>query len=287
DALEKIAEIKPIYWVLHDMWMMTGGEAYTLDDNDYQTGNAKTPYAHYYPLCHPIIDRRQSYLEKKKQLWQKLAARITFIPVSHWLEGCLKSSYVYHPHLKIQTIPNGVDTTIFFDQHRRNWQKPRFLLFHTDNPFKGTPLAINALKKIDPSLFELYVVGKKIDGLGKQTIFERTNNRNLLNEYYNCVDVLIFPSLAENFPLTTLEAMATGVCVVASRVGGIEEQITEESGFLFERNNEESLFYVLQKLVELPIEVIRTKGMNAKSVVNSKFTKQIMEKSYKRVIEGF
>jgi glycosyltransferase involved in cell wall biosynthesis len=45
-------------------------------------------------------------------------------------------------------------------------------------------------------------------------------------------DVLLAPSRSEPFGLAVQEAMAMGVPVVASRVGGIPEQIDEESGIL-------------------------------------------------------
>ena len=42
-------------------------------------------------------------------------------------------------------------------------------------------------------------------------------------ELMNCLDVLILPSLNEGLPLVTLEALACGVNVVGSNVGGISE----------------------------------------------------------------
>lgn len=50
-------------------------------------------------------------------------------------------------------------------------------------------------------------------------------------ELMNCLDVLVLPSLNEGLPLVTLEALACGVNVVGSNVGGISESIGKENVF--------------------------------------------------------
>jgi N-acetyl-alpha-D-glucosaminyl L-malate synthase BshA len=67
-------------------------------------------------------------------------------------------------------------------------------------------------------------VGRHVDFLGK---------RQHVEELIPLADVLLMPSEMESFGLAALEAMACGVPVVATRVGGVPELITHGvDGFL-------------------------------------------------------
>jgi glycosyltransferase involved in cell wall biosynthesis len=56
-----------------------------------------------------------------------------------------------------------------------------------------------------------------------------------VQELLNCADVLLLPSDLESFGLAALEAMACGVPVVCSRVGGVPEVVTDGvEGYLVE-----------------------------------------------------
>ncbi len=45
--------------------------------------------------------------------------------------------------------------------------------------------------------------------------------------YYSSSDLVLLPSLSENFPVVALEAMSSGKPVIASRVGGIPELVRQ------------------------------------------------------------
>ncbi|MBU1567461.1 MAG: glycosyltransferase family 4 protein [Proteobacteria bacterium] len=62
-------------------------------------------------------------------------------------------------------------------------------------------------------------------------------------DFYRFLDCFVLPSRFEAFPLTILEAMASGCAVIATRVGGIPEMIgvEDKAGLLFSVGDTEAL----------------------------------------------
>ena len=69
--------------------------------------------------------------------------------------------------------------------------------------------------------------------------------------YYNMADVLVLPSEMEGVPMVILEALASGVPVVASRVGGIPDIIEDGiNGITLEEVEAQSLSAAIQRVCE-------------------------------------
>jgi len=56
--------------------------------------------------------------------------------------------------------------------------------------------------------------------------------QEVLDALYRRADLFVFPTRSDVFPLVTLEALAAGTPVVSTTVGGIPEQITQDTGVL-------------------------------------------------------
>ena len=85
---------------------------------------------------------------------------------------------------------------------------------------------------------------KSIEFLGK-----RCNKEIPL--YMSAADCLVLPSMNEGFGIVMIEALACGTPVVASRVGGIPEVVTNhELGILVEPGNVRALAYAIEKAVK-------------------------------------
>jgi glycosyltransferase involved in cell wall biosynthesis len=85
-------------------------------------------------------------------------------------------------------------------------------------------------------------------------------------------DIFVLPSAAENCPLALLQAMACGLPVVASRVGGIPEVVRDGvEGLLVPPGSPAALATALGRLVADPVER-QLMGARARERITSRFT---------------
>ena len=102
--------------------------------------------------------------------------------------------------------------------------------------------------------------------------------------YYSFADVAVFPSVAdETFGISIAEAMACGVPVVSTRVGGIPEVVADDTGLLVPPRDEHSLAQAIETL--LADRVLREKtGERARYWVIEKFGWESVLKKFETLI---
>ena len=73
------------------------------------------------------------------------------------------------------------------------------------------------------------------------------------SRHLTAFDLFVLPSLKEGLPYSIMEAMAAGLPIVATRVGGIPDMITDgREGVLVEPRNAHSLAYAVGRLIQNP-----------------------------------
>jgi N-acetyl-alpha-D-glucosaminyl L-malate synthase BshA len=177
--------------------------------------------------------------------------------ISHYLKEATKEIFQVDD---IEVIPNFICQTDYarhpVDELRSSLAPPgEPLLVHVSN-FRPVKRPVDCIEILARALRK--GIGTRLVMVGDGS--ERTNvehRARCLGVYDKCVfvgkqpkivdylsaaDVLLLPSEQESFGLAALEAMACEVPVIASRVGGIPEVVTDgETGFLSEVGDVEKM----------------------------------------------
>jgi len=236
---------------------------------------------------HDLDNRKQRY----RVMRRVFAPLITqFITVSRLLEDYLLSD-VHVPPGKVARICNGVDTERF--QPRRDAQ--RALL--ADAPFNPVGrLVIGTIGRMQPVKDQLTLARAFVELLRQRpALRERLalvmigdgplreqvaaclrdagcadlawlpGTRGDTPELLNAFDLFVLPSLGEGISNTILEAMATGLPVVATAVGGNPELVQPEvTGLLVPRDEPPAMAAALARYVDSP-RLLSEHGDNARA----------------------
>ncbi len=169
--------------------------------------------------------------------------------VSEWLR---RETYEHFAiDREIEVIPNFVDTERFYRQPKEHFRKAiapngERLLVHVSNfrPVKhaGETVEVTARLKADGIPVKLLLVGDGPDRAPTEQLARRLGltddvrflgKQDPIEEILSIADVFLMPSGSETFGLAALEAMACGVPVVSSDIGGLPElNVDGETGFL-------------------------------------------------------
>ncbi|HWM50175.1 MAG TPA: glycosyltransferase family 4 protein [Thermoplasmata archaeon] len=170
------------------------------------------------------------------------------------------------PRDRIRVIPNGVDLGEFAEVGTRKDRDGLVGLFvgRLDPDQKGLDVLVRAMSKLPQNYpLRLRLVGEDWGGaellrhlaqrLGvadRVTMVGKVPRPEVVREFAEA-DFLVLPSRFEPFGIVLLEAMAAGLPVVASRVGGIPEIVSEgETGLLVEPDNPDALAEALRLLCQ-------------------------------------
>jgi glycosyltransferase involved in cell wall biosynthesis len=187
---------------------------------------------------------------------------------------------------KMRVVHCAVDLTRFRPVDRR----PRAEVLQIVNvgravPEKGQAVLIQALAELarrgvearltvvgdGPQLAELRELADHL-GLAGSVEFTGAVGQGEIVTYYERADVFAMPSFAEGVPVVLMEAMATGLPVVSTRITGIPELIDDgESGFLVRPGRADELASALERVLGATAEERAEMGRAGRAKVEAEF----------------
>jgi glycosyltransferase involved in cell wall biosynthesis len=192
-----------------------------------------------------------------------------FIAVSdEIMNRLLKEGYSKKMIIK---IPNGVDAERFSPplESRRKQLRNKFG-FPEENVFlysgrivrgKGLESLMRAMVdvvKINDKILLVLIGSGDLDKSLKDMVCELGLEKHVkfkglienVDEYLDASDIFIFPSFSEGMPNSLLEAMACGLPVIASKIGGVVDVVEDgKSGILFEAGDVSGLASAMVRLL--------------------------------------
>ena len=191
------------------------------------------------------------------------------------------------PAQAVRVIPNGVDAQTFHPaaENERPSGGPVRLLFVGRVVFqKGLDVLLRALAALPAGLaWELEIIGDgeqratltaeaaRLD-LAERITFAGWCDRAGIAERYRAADVFVFPSRDEGMPNVVLEAMASGLPIVATAIAGSEDLVREgENGHLVPPDDAASLTAALARLLADPAGC-RALGRASRAIVERDYT---------------
>ncbi len=252
------------------------------------------------------LTRSNFFISSLISIRNKLLARAdAFVSMSSELTSEFISCGV--PRESVYLIPQGVDVDEFhpvsskerFDlRGKLRLPKNDKLVVFTGRlvSYKGIPLLLKVWDTIcqNHGAVKLVIVGTggtdmfNCENELKQFVESRGLQENVIftgavdnvNEYLQSCDIFVFPTSNEAFGISLIEAMACGLAVISTTIGGIKDIIIDgKNGLAIEPENQVQLQSAMEKLMNDPV-LCETIGKNAVQTVCEKYTTDITALKY-------
>jgi len=220
--------------------------------------------ASYHTHIPKYLDYYKFYKPLKPLFWWHFRKLHNTADLNLCTSAAIKQELDEHGFERMHVLRRGVDVEKRHPAYYSQGMRERLLQGHRGKKlliFVGRLAIEKEIHKIRPLLDERDDLALAIIGDGParkelERVFEGTNtlftgflHGEELSQAFASADAFIFPSITETLGLVILEAMASGLPVLAAKSGPTLEQIEEsKTGFLFENENVASMSHAVGKL---------------------------------------
>lgn len=190
---------------------------------------------------------------------------------------------------RIEVIPNGVDVGRFCPADAPPQNGPLRVLFSGNlTRRKGADLLAEIARLAGPDVAIHYTTGARA-GIGDPRWAGLHPVGRVPHEempaLYRCFDALLLPTVREGMSLALLEAMASGLAVVASDTASNPELIESGAGGLLCPVGEPEAYAAALRRLAADRALVRRMGAHNRQVVESRYTLERMVAGYRAVFE--
>lgn len=289
-SFHKLSKIAPLVFTLHDERLVTGGCHVTLGCEKYLSKCTNCP-------AHRLHFSRDKFKSDMVSFFES-GAPYGVISPSQWLMNKIEQTPLASRALFSRVIPNHLSMSAdTLEVQEKNEVKTRliFIASNLNAPYKGFKHLLSALSILDEKLDQL---GKKVDliivGRPSKAIVAVFKNIGIvvksqmstdkLSKQLILADILVVPSLSENYPGVIAEAQLQGTRVVANRVGGVSEMIQDNlTGYLASPNPDSLAEKLLEAILDTNGEKIRTEAFRA---VNLRQNSRVINQEHIEIYKG-
>ncbi|AXE19417.1 hypothetical protein DR864_17540 [Runella rosea] len=232
------------------------------------------------------------------QQFEKLSAakHRLVIANSEFLKQRLINTY-HLPEAKVRRLYKCIPLEgLKFNPQRAFGSTINVLFVKADYLVGNLPVLVQALQKITEYQFRLTVVGPEpsfkrhlrslFAGVFNVTLdYVGPQPQERVFEYMSTYDIFCVPSYTEAFGVANIEALAHGISVISTSVGGIPEVLDNgKNGWLVESGNSQALADAVTECIEMP-ELRIQKAENGLSFIQ-KFSKDEMLRNFVEMLES-
>ena len=179
------------------------------------------------------------------------------VAVSEFTRGLALKKY----DRPIQVIPNGVDTNVLKPDRICLNDPPRIVFAGRFMPQKNPLQVVRTLDELRGLAWQCVMIGdgpllEDVKGaVAEKDLRDRFHFPGWLQgaevlHWFDKSDILFMPSLSEGLPVVGVEALAKGLAIVASQVGGFVDIVENETnGYLIQQTDSPAFSNALQELL--------------------------------------
>ena len=252
--------------------------------------------------CLILTEHAKYSISKSKRLRKACRNTVKYLDNFVTVSKNLKEYFVKIglPENAIRIIYNGVDTKRYRPINDVSSIREEVKVEDEDNIIvsvgrltdaKDHKNILKALQiiKTDDLNFKLIIIGdgelrEKIEhltlklGLKEQVIL--LGNRTDIDRLLNLAKIFVLHSKREGFPISLLEAMSTGLPIIATNVGGIPEIVKDGfNGVLVEPKRPQQLARAIKKIIK-DKKFANKIGQNARKTINESFSLEMTTRKY-------